>query len=160
MGNPNCCFMIYTETCQVLLMFRLDFDQVLVGIFNPFQCLWMLWHLKNLDMSKFWSKNKNLNFLWLILWKMAMVLFVLLVSRVILLFIKSAIKNSNSYLLTKILTCPNFLDVRASTDVKRGQKFQLEPDQNPIRTWVEPDKSRCTFSPNSHLYMTNNKLRV
>ena len=27
---------IYTETCQVLLMFRLDFDQVLVGIFDPF----------------------------------------------------------------------------------------------------------------------------
>ena len=26
----------YTETCQVLLMFQLDFDQVLVGIFNPF----------------------------------------------------------------------------------------------------------------------------
>ena len=60
-------------------------------------------------------------------------------------FTKSAIKNSNSYFLTKILTCPNFLDVRASTDVKRGQKFQLEPDQNPIRTWVEPDKSRCIF---------------
>ena len=34
------------------------------------------------------------------------------------------------------------MDVRASTDVKRGQKFQLEPDQNPIRTWVEPDKSQ------------------
>ena len=41
------------------------------------------------------------------------------------------------------LTCPNSLDVRASTDVKRGQKFQLEPDQNLIRTWVEPDKSWC-----------------
>ena len=27
---------LYTETCQVLLMFRLDFDQVLVGIFDPF----------------------------------------------------------------------------------------------------------------------------
>ena len=27
---------IYTETCQVLLMFRLDFDHVLVGIFDPF----------------------------------------------------------------------------------------------------------------------------
>ena len=49
-------------------------------------------------------------------------------------FTKSAIKNSNSYFLTKILTCPNSLDVRASTDVKRGQKFQLEPDQNLIRT--------------------------
>ena len=61
------------------------------------------------------------------------------------LFTKSAIKNSNSYFLTKILTCPNFLDVRASTDVKRGQKFQLEPDQNPIGTWVEPDKSRCIY---------------
>ena len=33
---------LYTETCQVLLMFLLDFDQVLVGIFNPFQRLWML----------------------------------------------------------------------------------------------------------------------
>ena len=58
-------------------------------------------------------------------------------------FTKSAIKNSNFYFLTKILKCPNSLDVRASTDVKRAQKFQLEPDQNPIRTWVEPDKSRC-----------------
>ena len=28
--------LLYTETCQVLLMFRLDFDQVLVGIFDPF----------------------------------------------------------------------------------------------------------------------------
>ena len=58
-------------------------------------------------------------------------------------FTKLAVKNSNSYFLVKVLTCPNFLDVRASTDFKRGQKFQLEPDQNPIRTWVEPDKSRC-----------------
>ena len=41
-----------------------DFTQVLVGIFNHFQRLWMLWHSKNLDMSKFWPKNKNLNFLW------------------------------------------------------------------------------------------------
>ena len=49
-------------------------------------------------------------------------------------FTKLAIKNSNSYFLVKVLTCPNFLDVRASTDVKRGQKFQLEPDQNPIGT--------------------------
>ena len=43
-----------------------------------------------------------------------------------------------------LLTCPNSLNVRASTDIKRGQNFQLEPNQNPIRTWVEPDKSRCT----------------
>ena len=49
-------------------------------------------------------------------------------------FTKLAIKNSNSYFLVKVLTCPNSLDVRASTDVKRGQKFQLEPDQNSIRT--------------------------
>ena len=31
------------------------------------------------------------------------------------------------YFLVKILTCPNSLSVRASTDVKSGQKFQLEP---------------------------------
>ena len=75
------------------------------------------------------------------------VLFVLLVSRVILLcllkktnktqsqvipdpkkwpfFTKSAITKSNSYFFTKILTCPNFLDVRASTNVKRGQNSNL-----------------------------------
>ena len=69
------------------------------------------------------------------------VLFVLLVSRVILLFLlkeqtrpdrrsfltkkwpfftKLAVRNSNSYFLVKVLTCPTSLDVRASTDVKRG----------------------------------------
>ena len=31
----------------------------------------MLWHPKNLDMSKLWPKNKNLNFLQQILWKTA-----------------------------------------------------------------------------------------
>ena len=60
------------------------------------------------------------------------VLFVLLESRVISdpkkwpFFTKSALKNSNP-LLVKISTCPNSLIVRASTDVKSGQKFQLEP---------------------------------
>ena len=37
-----------------------------------------------------------------------------------LFFTKLAINNSDSYFLVKVLTCPNFLDVRASTDVKRG----------------------------------------
>ena len=67
-------------------------------------------------------------------------------------FTKLAVKNSNSYFLVKVLTCPNSLDVRASTNVKRGQKFQLEPDQNPIRTWVEPDKSRCINSERNSAY--------
>ena len=58
-------------------------------------------------------------------------LFVLLVSRVILdpkkwpFFTKSAIKKSNCFLV-KILTCPNSLSVRASTDVESGRKFQLK----------------------------------
>jgi hypothetical protein len=34
----------------------------------------------------------------------------------------------------KILTFPNFLNLRASTDVESGQNFQLEPGKNPIRT--------------------------
>ena len=42
-------------------------------------------------------------------------------------FTKSAIKNSNPNFLVTILTCPNSLSVRASTDVESGQKFQLEP---------------------------------
>ena len=84
------------------------------------------------------------------------VLFVLLVSRAILLcllkeqtrpdrrsfltqnmsvFHKIGNKKFNFfYFLTKSLTYRNSLDVRASTDVKMDQKFQLEPDQNPIRT--------------------------
>ena len=45
-----------------------------------------------------------------------------------------AVKNFNSYFLVKVLTCPNSLDIRASTDIERVQKFQLEPDQNPIGT--------------------------
>ena len=36
------------------------------------------------------------------------------------------------YFFLKILTFPNSLSLRASTDVKTGQKFELEPGQNPI----------------------------
>ena len=60
-----------------------------------------------------------------------------------LFFTKLAIKNLNFQFWVKILVCPNFLGVRASTDVERGPKFQLEPVQNAIGMWVEPDKSRC-----------------
>ena len=42
-------------------------------------------------------------------------------------FQKLAIKNSNSYFLVNILTIPNFWGLRAYTNVKSGQKFQLEP---------------------------------
>ena len=42
-------------------------------------------------------------------------------------FDKIGHKKFKFYFLVKILTCPNSLSVRASTDVKSGQKFQLEP---------------------------------
>ena len=45
-----------------------------------------------------------------------------------LFFTKSAVKKSNSYFLVKVLICPNSLNVRASTNVKRGQKFQMHQD--------------------------------
>ena len=45
---------------------------------------------------------------------------------------KSVLKNPNPYFFLKILTFPNSLSLRASTDVKTGQKFELEPGQNPI----------------------------
>ena len=41
---------------------------------------------------------------------------------------KSAIKNPNHYFLANFLTCPYSLDVRPSTDVESGRKFQLEHD--------------------------------
>ena len=43
-------------------------------------------------------------------------------------------KKSKSSIFLKILTFPNSLNLRASTDVKSGQNFQLEPGQNPIGT--------------------------
>ena len=52
---------------------------------------------------------------------------VLFVNKNRLFFTKSAIKNTNPNVFHKILTCPNSLSVRAFTDVKSGQKFQLEP---------------------------------
>ena len=56
------------------------------------------------------------------------VLFVLLESRVISDPKKwPFFKKFKSLFLVKISTCPNSLIVRASTDVKSGQKFQLEP---------------------------------
>ena len=58
-------------------------------------------------------------------------------------FAKLAIKNPNFQFWVKILVCPNFLGVRASTDVKSDQKFQVEHGQILIGRWVEPDKSRC-----------------
>ena len=54
--------LLYTVTCQVLLTFRSYSVQVLVGILDPFQRLWMLWHPKNLDIPKFWPKIENLDF--------------------------------------------------------------------------------------------------
>ena len=47
-------------------------------------------------------------------------------------FTKLAIKDPNFQFWVKILVCPNFLGIRASTDVERGPKFQLEPVQNTI----------------------------
>ena len=102
---------LYTETCQVLLMFRLDFDQVLVGIFDPFLRLWMLWHPKNLEMAKLWPTKRNLNFYSRFCEKKPFfgsgmtceVLFVLLVSRVILLCLlkKQTRPNHRSFLTPK-----------------------------------------------------------
>ena len=111
----------------------------------------MLWYLKNLVMLRFWSKNKNLNFLWPILWKTAIFWvrydlrsglvcsfskpshFTVLTKRTNKsIFCKIGCKNSNSYFFVKVLTCPTILDVRPSTEVKRGWKVQLEPDQNPM----------------------------
>ena len=63
-------------------------------------------------MSKILGKNKVLNFLGP--QKMAA-------------FTKLVLKNSNPNFFLKILTCPNFLSVKASKDVKSGPKFQLEP---------------------------------
>ena len=128
----------------------------------------MLWHPKNLYMSIFWSKNeliyiflanfvKNGHFLVRNDLRSGLVL----VSRVILLcllkeqtrprrsfltqkmafFHKIYCKNSNSFLLVKVLSCPNFLDVRASTNVKRGQNSNL----NLIKIQSEP-KNMSFFS--------------
>ena len=55
----------------VLLMFRSDINQVLVGIFDHFQCLWMLWHSNIWTCQNFDQKSKALNFLWPISWKTA-----------------------------------------------------------------------------------------
>ena len=106
------------------------------------------------------------------------VLFVLLVSRVILLcllkkqtrpnhrsfltpkkwpfFTKSAITKSNSYFFTKILTCPNFLDVRASTNVKRGQNSNL----NLIKIGSEHDKTRCISVCYKEHFAIRNNFRI
>ena len=59
------------------------------------------------------------------------------------LFTNFAIENPNFQFWVKILVCPNFLVVTASTDIERGPKFQLETVQNMIGMWVKPDKSWC-----------------
>ena len=51
-------------------------------------------------------------------------------------------KNSNSYFLVKILTCPNFLSVRASTDVKSGQNS----NQNLVKIRSEDEQNLTTLT--------------
>ena len=71
-------------------------------------------------------------------------------------FTKSAITKSNSYFFTKILTCPNFLDVRASTNVKRGQNSNL----NLIKIGSEHDKTRCISVCYKEHFAIRNNFRI
>ena len=46
-------------------------------------------------------------------------------------------KQPKSLIFLKILTFPNYLSLRESTDIKSAQKFQLKPGQNPIGKCIE-----------------------